>query len=256
MLPIRVIARFNYKGTELDLLVDRTIKILDRQQINNNIGVSLDTSVKVVGYETLNVLTNKGTVEWTEATGMPCMWLLDMFKPTPATVIVIPFKNAAGQPFDKVATTNYFGQIPADRLKHTDEILYFKADGKSRGKLGVLPGKAKPVAGSYDAQSKILTITIFDVAPEGKYLNQEWNTAKPSFSGDAVNAYNDGPLEDGTQMGPFYEIESVSPAAFLKPNQTLTHKHSVYHFTGGEQGLDVISKKMFGVSLEDIKKAF
>jgi hypothetical protein len=246
----------NYKGTELDLLLDRTIKILDRQQINNNIGVSLDTSVKVVGYETLNVLTNKGTVEWTEATGMPCMWLLDMFKPTPATVIVIPFKNAAGQPFDKVATTNYFGQIPADRLKHTDEILYFKADGKSRGKLGVLPGKAKPVAGSYDAQSKILTITIFDVAPEGKYLNQEWNTAKPSFSGDAVNAYNDGPLEDGTQMGPFYEIESVSPAAFLKPNQTLTHKHSVYHFTGGEQGLDVISKKMFGVSLEDIKKAF
>ena len=29
-------------------------------------------------------------------------------------------------------------------------VLYFKADGKSRGKLGVVPGKAKPFAGSYD----------------------------------------------------------------------------------------------------------
>ena len=115
----------NYKGTEMQLLVDRTIKMLDRQQINNNIATTLDTSVKVVGYETTNVLTNKGNDAWTEATGMPCMWLLDMFKPTPATVIVVPFKNAKGQPFNKVATTNYFGEIPAERLKHTDESSVF-----------------------------------------------------------------------------------------------------------------------------------
>ena len=246
----------NYKGTELNLRVDRSINILDKQQINNSIKILLDTTVKVVGYETVNVLANKGTAEWTEATGMPCMWLLDMFKPTPATVIVVPFKNAAGQPFNKVATTNYFGQIPSDRLKHTDDVLYFKADGKSRGKLGVVPGKAKPFAGSYDSQNKVLTAIKFDVEPEARYLNQEWNTTKPSFLGDAVNAYNDGPLADGTQMGPFYEIESVSPAAFLKPDQTLSHKHSVFHFTGNEQALDGIAKKLFGTSLDDIKKAF
>jgi hypothetical protein len=246
----------NYKGTEMQLLVDRTITMLDRQQINNNTGLNLDTAVKVVGYQTVNVLTNKGAAAWTEATGMPCMWILDMFKPTPATVIVVPFKNAAGQPFDKVATTNYFGQIPADRLKHTDDVLYFKADGKSRGKLGVVPGKAKPFAGSYDSQNKVLTAIMFDVEPGAKYLNQEWNTTRPTFLGDAVNAYNDGPLADGSQMGPFYEIESVSPAAFLKPDQTLSHKHAVFHFTGSEQALDGIAKKLFGTSLEDIKKAF
>jgi hypothetical protein len=246
----------NYKGTEMQLLVDRTVDILDRQQINNNIGLSLDTSVKVVGYKTVNQITNKGDAEWTESTGMPCMWILDMFKPTPATVIVVPFKNAAGQSFNKVATTNYFGEIPAERIKHTDDVLYFKADGKSRGKLGVVPGKAKPVAGSYDSHNKVLTAIMFDVDPQAKYLNQEWNTNKPPFSGDAVNAYNDGPLADGSQMGPFYEIESVSPAAFLKPGQSLSHKHSVYHFTGGEQALDAVAKKLFGVPLEEIKKAF
>ena len=246
----------NYKGTQMQLVVDRSIKKLNRQQISSNIGMALDTAVKAVGYETVNRLTNKGTTAWTEATGMPCMWMLDMFKPSPSSVIIVPFKNAAGQSFNEVATTNYFGQIPADRLKHTDEVLFFKADGKSRGKLGIKPGKAKPVAGSYDAQNKILTAVTFDVDADAKYLNQEWNTTKPSFSGDAVNSYNDGLLADGTQMGPFYEIESVSPAAFLQPGQSLSHKHSVFHFTGSEQALDRIAKKLFGVAVEDIKKAF
>ena len=118
------------------------------------------------------------------------------------------------------------------------------------------PTYAKPVVGSYDPQHKVLTILMFDLDSSAKYLNQEWNTTKPIFSGDAVNAYNDGPLADGTQMGPFYEMESVSPAAFLKPGESLSHKHAVFHFTGDEKGLNAISQKLLGVSLEEIQKEF
>jgi hypothetical protein len=246
----------NYSGTELILTVDRTIKILDRQQITDRVGLPVDTSVRAVGYETDNVITNKGETAWTEKTGMPCIWLLDMFKPSPETVIVIPFNNVNKDSFSLVATTNYFSEIPADRLKHSDSTLFFKADGKSRGKLGIRPGKARPVAGSYDATNKILTVIIFDVEPGSRYLNQEWNTSKPPFSGDAVNAYNDGPLADGSQMGPFYEIESVSPAAFLKPMQSQRHHHTVFHFTGEEKGLNGIAEKLLGVSLETIRQKF
>ncbi|HEY8968294.1 MAG TPA: DUF6786 family protein, partial [Puia sp.] len=134
--------------------------------------------------------------------------------------------------------------------------LYFKADGKSRGKLGIHPAYAMPRAGSYDAQNKVLTVTMFDVDSSGRYLNQEWKTTKPAFSGDAVNAYNDGALADGSQMGPFYEIESVSPAAFLKPGESLHHQHMVFHFTGDEAALDKVSRAWLGVSLEEIKKVF
>jgi hypothetical protein len=246
----------NYKGTNLQLHVERAINILDNHQIAENTGLTLDTSVKVVGYETNNTITNKGNEGWTEATGMPCIWMLDMLKTTPATVIIVPYKNAAGQDFKNVATTDYFGQIPADRLKHDNNRLFLKADGKSRGKLGIKPAYAKPALGSYDPQNKVLTITMFQPDSNAKYLNQEWNTTKPSFSGDAVNAYNDGPLADGSQMGPFYEIESVSPAAFLKPGESFTHKHSVYHFTGDEKALDTIAQKLLGTSISEIKKAF
>lgn len=80
---------------------------------------------------------------------------------------------------------------------------------------------------------------------------------QPSFLlGDAVNAYNDGPLADGTQMGPFYEIESVSPAAMLKPGGSLEHVHSVFHFTGPEADLNKITESVFHISIEEIRSAF
>ena len=78
---------------------------------------------------------------------------------------------------------------------------------------------------------------------------------KPPFSGDAVNAYNDGPLSNGGQLGPFYELESVSPAAFLKPHTSLIHRHSVLHFSGDEKSLNTIAQKTLGVSIDQIKNA-
>jgi len=242
----------NYAGTALSIGIGRTISILDRGVIDSVLGLTADTAVKAVGYQTVNVLTNRGSAAWTEATGMPCLWLLDMFNPSPATTIVVPFGGDSSKP----ATTDYFGEIPGDRIKYSENILFFKADGKSRGKLGIHPRRAKPVAGSYDALNHILTVTVFGVDTSARYLNQEWNTVKPPFSGDAVNAYNDGPLADGGQMGPFYELESVSPAALLEPGQSQTHMHSVFHFTGPEAGLDVISRKVLGVSIEKIKAMF
>jgi len=238
----------NYAGTHLSLSVDRRISILDRSAIDSLLGLaSSDTSVHAVGYRTVNTLTNTGGVTWTETTGMPCLWLLDMFPPSSKTTIIIPY---AGGDSSKPATTDYFGEIPADRIKFDSGILTFTADGKSRGKLGIHPPRAKSVAGSYDSVHHVLTIVLFDVDPQARYLNQEWNMTKPPFSGDAVNAYNDGPLANGSQMGPFYELESVSPAAFLAPGGAQVHRHAVFHFIGSEKGLEGVSRKVLGVGLK------
>jgi hypothetical protein len=243
----------NYAGTEMQLLADRTVTILQRNEIAGKTGLSLSNPVKAVGYRTDNKITNTGQQSWNEKTGAPCIWMLDMFTPSPSTVIVIPYKKEGT---GKVATTDYFGEIASDRMKYKDSILLFRADGKSRGKLGLGPARAKPVAGSYDAQNGVLTIALFDVDASARYLNQEWSVTKPPFSGDAVNAYNDGPLQNGSQLGPFYEIESVSPAAFLNPGASLTHQHTVLHFTGSEQALEPIARQLLGISLAEVRAAF
>ena len=174
-----------------------------------------------------------------------------MFMPSAKSTVIIPFQgDSAG-----VINTSYFGKIPASRLKFLDGVLLFKADGKKRSKIGIPPGAASSIAGSYDPNKQTLTLTVFDIHPAAPYLNMEWTTEKPAFSGDAVNAYNDGPLEDGRLLGPFYELESVSPAAFLAPGQSIFHYHSVFHLTGSEDLLDAVCKKTLGISLQEVKKA-
>ncbi|HVS93017.1 MAG TPA: DUF6786 family protein [Mucilaginibacter sp.] len=243
----------NYAGTNLKLKIDRSISLLDKDSIQKSLDIQLDSTVKAVGIRTDNSLTNTGTNKWTPQTGAPCLWNLDMFTPSPGVVIVIPYnENAAG----KIATTDYFGQIPPDRVTMKNGHLFFKADGKSRGKLGMPALRTKGVAGSYDAINHVLTIATFEFDSKATYLNQEWRTDRDPLVGDAVNAYNDGPLADGTQMGPFYEIESVSPAAFLKPGKTLSHRHAIFHFTGNVSSLDKLAEKTLGVSLKDIQSAF
>lgn len=245
----------NYAGTLLSISAKRTIEILQRSRIAEMMGVELDDSIKSVAYVALNTIKNTGNFRWNDSTGMPCIWMLDMLTPSDETVIVVPYKNNTDSSA-KIATTDYFGEISSDRIKYLKNNVLFKADGKNRGKIGLGANRARPVAGSYDPASGVLTITMFDINAGGKYLNQEWNTQKPPFSGDAVNAYNDGPLADGSQMGPFYEIESVSPAAFLAPSESMSHNHFVFHFTGSTDRLDKIARKVLGISLAEIDAAF
>ncbi len=243
----------NYAGTQLRISASRTVTILDENNIATIIGGGIHPSVKCVGYATANTIKNNGQEEWTEKNGMPCIWILDMFPPSDKTIIILPFDSSKSE--QSIITTNYFGEIPSDRIKVDNGLLFFKADGKHRSKLGIKPSHARNVAGSFDAVSNSLTVIYFDVDRTAKYLNQEWNTTKPAFSGDAVNAYNDGPLENGNQLGPFYELESVSPAAFLRPGASFTHHHTVLHFTGDNAELNKIAVHIFGISLDQIEHA-
>ena len=243
----------NYAGTSLVVSIKRDISILEPADIKKILGVDFDNKIKSVAFSTINTITNKGDKPWDKQSGAPCLWNLDMFSPSAKTVIIVPFTDTVS---GKIATTDYFGEIAKDRIKYLNRLILFKADGKSRGKLGLPPNRARTMAGSYDAQNNVLTITMFDTDPKSTYLNQEWRTDKDPFTGDAVNAYNDGPLADGSQLGPFYEIESVSPAAFLKPNESLSHKHTVIHFSGDKSELDQISIKVLGISVMDIQTAF
>ena len=243
----------NYAGTNLRLNVDRSVRLLNKAEADRLLRTSLAENVSVVGYRTDNTLTNTGTSPWDRTTGAPCIWMLDMFVPSPGVTIVVPYEEQAA---GKVATTDYFGPIPPDRVTYRNGVLFFKADGKNRGKLGIPPQRAKPVAGSYDAQNNVLTLALFDVDRNATYLNQEWKMVPDPLKGDAVNAYNDGPLADGSQLGPFYELESVSPAAFLKPGGKLTHQHTVFHLIGDKAQLEAIAQQTLGVSLSAIQAAF
>lgn len=246
----------NYLGNSLNLTAERKISLLSDGEIAAALGIALPEELHVVAYSTDNKITNRNDFEWTPETGTVCIWMLDMFNPSDSAVTVIPYHAGDPQKLGKVVTSDYFGEIPAERLVDSGETLFFKTDGKFRSKLGLNARRSKAFAGNYDPMAKRLTVVLFDVDRDAVYLSQEWNPEKDPLTGDALNAYNDGPLDDGSIMGPFFELESCSPAAFLKPGESLSHRHSVFHFVGEEPLLSPVCEKLLGVSIEKIKTVF
>lgn len=242
----------NATGTELNVEVERAIRLLDRNQAGKSIGMDLDTSLSLVAFESRNTLVNKGR-DWNKETGFLSIWILGMYNPSENGVVFIPYKKIAG----KAVTDDYFGKVPSDRLILKDDKLFFRVDGKHRSKIGISPDAAMSWCGSYDPDNKCLTLLWLSL-PETKmpYVNSKWGKQDDPLRGDAVNSYNDGPVEDGSIMGPFYEIESSSPAAILPSEGKLTHIQRTFHISGDDARLNEIIRKLFGISIEEIKGAF
>ena len=245
----------NQSGTAFDLAVERTVRLLGAEELTKALGVKIPAGLPFVAYETSNRLTNRGQKKWEPATGLLSVWILGMYKPSPSTVMAIPFREDATGP--KVNDA-YFGKIAADRLKIGKGVVFFKGDGASRGKIGIPPGRATGLAGSYSPDLGALTVVRCDPMPsEGKYVNSMWEQQKDPYAGDLINAYNDGsPAPGQPPLGPFYELETSSPGAELKPGASLTHRQVTVHFAGKPGQLDPLASQTLGVSLGEIRDAF
>ena len=247
----------NYSGTEFDLELNRIIRLIGREEVRA-LGIPASEGVKMVAFASENSVTNMGSAPWTKETGLLSIWILGMFNPSPETTIVIPFKPGPEVDLGPAVNDNYFGKVPADRLIVKAGVLFFSGDGKYRSKIGISPRRVKPFAGSYDAAKKVLTVVHLTVH-EGvaDYVNSMWEVQENPFSGDVVNSYNDGPPAPGAKpLGPFYELESSSPAAALNAGETLIHVHTTIHFQGEDEALDEIARTIFGVGIAEIEQAF
>ena len=242
----------NYSGSSFDISISRSITLLNRKALEERISIPIPDGLDAVGYESENQIQNTGANSWKKESGLLSIWLLGMMTPSPETIVFIPFK--AGAHSRELITDNYFGKIPAERLVVKDSILFFTCDGKSRSKIGLSPSIAGRMAASFDFRSNTLSVLIFSVDPKGMYVNSKWEIQKLPYHGDVVNSYNDGPLADGSQLGPFYEIESSSAASELRPGQTESYKQITCHFQGDYLILHKVVEQLFGFDLDDIKK--
>lgn len=245
----------NYSGARFDVAVNREVRLLGAAAAWKHLGVKPAGGVRLVAYETDNAIRNAGRNAWEKSSGLLSIWILGMFNPSPSTTIAVPIKPGPESELGVKVTSDYFGSVPPDRLVVRNDVLYFSGDGKYRSKIGINPKRSKAVLGSYDADNKVLTIVQFN-QPAGvtDYVNSLWKLQDNPFGGDAANSYNDGPVAPGGKpLGPFYELESSSPAAALAPGKSLSHIHRTIHLSGPEAALDGVARAALGVSLADIQ---
>jgi hypothetical protein len=251
----------NTADTHFELGVDRDVRLLSANQYTELFGAEAarlitDQTVAQVGYETANRVTNRGA-PMRKSSGLVSIWILGMLGASEKTVVIAPYKSGPVDERGPVVKSDYFGPIPADRLKITPDAVLLRADADDRGKLGLSPQRAKPVVGSIDFDAGVLTLVHFtmpDNPADALYLNNQWGEQDDPFTGDAMNAYNDGPNASGSQLGEFYEIESLSPAEALATGQSIEHCHRTIHIQGEPDMLRPIAHEVLGVDLDEVSR--
>ncbi|HLK90947.1 MAG TPA: DUF6786 family protein [Polyangia bacterium] len=242
---LRKTMRFtNASGTVFDLRVEREVRLCPPK-----------ANVASVGFETRNRVTNTGAAAWHSETGLVSIWIAGTFAPGAATTIVLPLAPGDGP----AVNDRYFGRISAERLVENERAVFFRADGQRRGKIGLPPGRARRTLGSYDPDAGALTVVEYTLPQDAAarpYVNSLWEHQSDPYAGDAVNAYNDGPATPGAApFGPFYELETSSPALALAPGESAEHVHRTFVLVGTPAEVDGTCASYLGVGVAEISAA-
>lgn len=251
----------NYSGTKFKVRIDRTVRLIERNTAAADLRIEIPEGAKVVAFESENTVTNIGTEAWTRETGLLSLWVLGMFKPSDATVVIAPFNKGEAAKAGPIVNDSYFGKVPSDRIAvdETAGVIYFRGDARMRTKIGLSPRRSKPIVGSWDPVRSVLTIVKYTLPPEAwelPYVNSMWEIQQDPYAGDVINSYNHGDVDkDGNPVNGFYELETSSPAAALAPGAAALHRHRTIHIVGPREMLDPLARQVFGVDLKSAEAA-
>jgi len=252
----------NTSGTKFDIEVTRDVRMLGEEDLGELFGRRVSKvlgreGVKSVAFETVNRITNQGE-PWTKEAGLISIWMLGMFNSSPSNVAIIPYRQGEEAELGIPVRADYFGKLTSERLKVLPGVILFRADGNYRSKLGTSKRRAVDVLGSIDFGNRVLTLVKFNMPDDpakALYMNNLWgNPLEEPYDGDVINSYNDGPSELGTQMGKFYELETLSPTRELAKGQTLTHCNRTVHIQADLKTLNRIAKRVLGIDLKTVAR--
>lgn len=248
----------NNSGFRFRIHVNRRIELLTRQTTESLLNLRIPSTVRSTSYRSVNCLKNIGETPWTEQSGALSIWLLGMFKHSLSTTVILPYISTNQVSNLPIVNDDYFGKVPSNRLRIEANHVYFRADGEFRSKIGLSAKRSKDIIGSYDQKRNLLTVVKFDFPqPPRPYVNSMWKFQSNPFDGDVVNSYNDGPPAPGAKpLGPFYELENSSPAAFLAPGESLRHWSCTTHFVAEQEDLASLALQLLGCELSAVERVF
>lgn len=232
----------NFIGTEFNIRVNKTISLLKKHEIETNLGIKLNSSIKAVAFNSKHSLINKDTIQWTKQSGLPCIWSLAMLPGSDNTNVYIPLKKDVK--LNEVGI--YLSDINEDRILINNGILKYKADGKYRNKLGFNPDVLMGnTFASLSPENKTLTIVQYQRTDDTLYFNSEVSIQDNPYLGEPIQVYNHGPMDfSEPNENAFYELESTSAMKELMPNDSITHFQRVYHLSGELAQLENILKQI------------
>lgn len=238
----------NFVKTPFHIDINRKVVLFSKAQIETNLNLQMPKDVQVVGYETLNTLTNLGAA-WNFDKGTLALWNLAQLLGNENTAVIIPLKNNSN------SINSYLVEIPKERMTYLNKVLLFKGDGKFRSKIGIPPEMTIPLFGSLDLENNILTIIQFQFENDHRYFNSDLGFQDNPYEGDVISVYNNDPeMVVGKRIHSFFELESASAMKALKKSEFMEHYHRTYVIEGNQELLFKLCNELFQSDKKQILK--
>lgn len=240
----------NRLGECFDLRIERRIELLEPGLA---LGLNLPNGVRTLCFASDNTLINAGRSAWDATTGFLCLWTAGMFPHSDKAVAFV-----AGRPGERIQViADYFGELDERRLRAGNWGVRFAVDGMHRSKIGVPASCTTGWQGAWDPQRGRLTLVYAKVSPNADYLEARWHSRTGPFGGEAIHQYNDGPAKPGgAPFGPFFELESSSPAARLAPGERCVHRSLTVVLEGPRAALEEVARSHTGCTLAQLESTF
>lgn len=251
----------NAKGVQFKIKAEREISVLTKKQVAEILGIEIPSGVNMVAFQSLNKIINAGQKEWSPANGTINISVQSCFNATKNTFVFIPYRQGDLTKLGDIMRDDYYEPSvsiagSSKRLVVTDEYIRFKSDGRVLSGISIPPRRSEGVALSYDDKNKVLTIITY-LRPIGNrtYLPSSWRrSANATNDGDAISIFNNGPLNrTSAPADAFFEISTYSPALMIAPNKSQFHLQRTFHFSGSEYDLGLISYKLAGLSIGQLR---
>lgn len=256
VLMVAELSLENASGTRFDLRVERRISLLESCPYVHDV----PGAVEIAAFQSENCVTNLGDRRWTRDRGTVAMWCLGQFLEHPRQSIIIPVRPGWDARHSPPTVDEYFkdfclgGSFPPNRRVNFDDFVLLKADGKVRGKVGVKKQRALGKLGSYDPDTSHLVIVDHDFYPESDYPTGYWRNYDDAFSGDALSVYIDGPERSGGAQGLSYELETMSPALFLRPGESFNCRNRTFNVRGEPSDIGLICHRYLKARLDQVEE--
>ncbi len=248
----------NAKGKRFKVKAERELTVLDKKQVSEILGIEIPESVKVVAFQSFNKLTNVGDSAWDEKSGMLNISVQSCFNANKKTRVFVPYKAGAPEKLGDIVRDNYFEAATSGNgsLLVDPSYVMFKTDGRTMSGIGISGRRSEGIAVSFDASNGVLTVILY-IKPSGTrgYLQNSWRRSGAArFDGDAISVYNNGPLaRTSATADRFYEISTHSPALELGVGKSQFHLQRTFHFGGSEYDLGLISYKLTGIAIGQLR---
>ncbi len=243
-------------GTVFNIHVQRRISAFESCPYAMEIGGRME----IVGFQTENTVTNTGA-EWERSGGTVALWCLGQFLEHPHLCVIVPVYSVADPEASPATVDDYFkdfcigGNFPSNRRVDYGKFVLLNADGAVRGKVGIKRDRATGRLGSYNPDDRHLIIVDHDFYPGLDYAAGYWRQYDDPFDGDALSVYIDGPEQVGGSLGVSYELETMSPALFLGPNQSFIYRNRTFHLRSDDASVvEQVCRQSLGVPLDQLEE--